>query len=107
MNLELNGKVALVCGASQGLGLAIGDALAEEGCRVGFLARNETRLAEHAGTLKKKGRHAIALAGDMGDWSSIAAALAKLRSTFGDPAILVNNTGGPPPTDVMQVDNDL
>jgi NAD(P)-dependent dehydrogenase (short-subunit alcohol dehydrogenase family) len=60
MNLELDGKVALVCGASQGLGLAIGEALAAEGCRVGLLARNGDKLLRHVAALKGRGR-AVAL----------------------------------------------
>jgi 3-oxoacyl-[acyl-carrier protein] reductase len=107
MNLDLDGKVALVCGASQGLGLAIAEALAEEGCRVGLLARNGAKLAQHVAILKGRRRETLALPGDMGDWPSIAAALAKLRESFGDAHILVNNTGGPPPTDVTRVDADL
>lgn len=107
MNLELDGKVALVCGASQGLGLAIGEALAAEGCRVGLLARNAAKLSQHVAALKGRGQTALALPGDMGDWSSVAAALAKLRDGFGAPHILVNNTGGPPLTDVTKVDAGL
>lgn len=107
MKLELDGKVALVCGASQGLGLAIAEALAEEGCRVGLLARNGGKLSQQVAALKGRGQVALALPGDMGDWSSVAAALAKLRESFGDPHILVNNTGGPPLTDVTHVDADL
>ncbi len=107
MKLELDGKVALVCGASQGLGLAIAEALAEEGCRVGLLARNEAKLSQHVAALKRRGQTALALPGDMGDWPSIAAALAQLRGSFGDPHILVNNTGGPPLVDVTKIDADL
>ncbi|MGQ0485785.1 MAG: SDR family oxidoreductase [Hyphomicrobiales bacterium] len=107
MNLELDGKVALVCGASQGLGAAIAEALAAEGCRAGLLARNEAKLSQHVAALTARGQAALALPGDMGDWPSIAAALAKLRQSFGDVQILVNNTGGPPLTDVTRVDADL
>ena len=107
MNLELDGKVALVCGASQGLGLAIAEALAEEGCRVGLLARNGGKLSQQVAALKGRGRKALALPGDMGEWPSVAATLAQLRASFGDPHILVNNTGGPPLTVVTHVDADL
>mgnify|MGYP000946532898 CR=1 FL=1 len=44
MDLDLRNKSALVCGASQGLGFAIAEALAHEGCRVGLLARNGAKL---------------------------------------------------------------
>lgn len=107
MDLELDGKMALVCGASQGLGLAIGEALAAEGCRVGLLARNGAKLARQVAALQGQGRQAVALAADMGDWAQVAAALAKLRDGFGAPHILVNNTGGPPLIDVTKVDAEL
>ena len=103
MDLQLTGKTALVCGASQGLGLAIGEALAEEGARVGLLARNAGKLAQNVARLEARGLKATALPADMGDWPSIAAALKRL----GQPSILVNNGGGPPVVDVTKVDPDL
>lgn len=103
MDLQLKGKTALVCGASQGLGLAIGEALAEEGVHVGLLARNATKLAENVARLEARGFKVTALPADMGDWSSVSAALAKL----GQPSILVNNSGGPPVVDVTRVDADM
>ncbi len=103
MDLQLADKVALVCGASQGLGLAIGEALAEEGVHVGLLARNARKLTENVARLESRGLKATPLPADMGDWSSVAAALAKL----GQPSILVNNSGGPPVVDVTKVDPDL
>lgn len=103
MNLELTGHSALVCGASQGLGFAIAEALAEEGCRVGLLARNAARLEAHADAFARRGLKAVALPADMGDWASLDKAL----KVFGLPSILVNNSGGPPPVDVSQVDPDL
>lgn len=107
MKLELDGKVALVSGASQGLGHAIAEALAAEGCRVGLLARNGEKLSRHVAALAARRQTGLALPADMGDWTSVKAALAKLRESFGDPHILVNNTGGPPLTDVTRVDADL
>ena len=103
MDLQLNNRSALVCGASQGLGLAIAEALAEEGARVGLLARNGGKLAQNVARLEARGFKAVALVADMGDWPSVAAALAK----FGMPSILVNNSGGPPLVDVTKVEPDL
>lgn len=103
MNLELNGKTALVCGASQGLGFAIARALAAEGCKVGMLARSAAKIEAHVADFAAKGLAAQALPADMGDWSSLEAALQR----FGKPDILVNNSGGPPPVDVTRVDPDL
>ncbi|MCB1379456.1 MAG: SDR family oxidoreductase [Alphaproteobacteria bacterium] len=103
MNLDLSGKTALVCGASQGLGFAIAEALAAEGCRVGLLARNRAKLEAHAEAFAKRGLQAMALPADMGDWAS----LERVLKVFGLPSILVNNSGGPPPVDVTRIDPDL
>ncbi|WP_373505210.1 SDR family oxidoreductase [Aestuariivirga sp.] len=103
MNLDLKDKTALVCGASQGLGLAIAKALAAEGCKVGLLARNKAKLDVHVQDFATKGLAAVALPADMGDWEQVKAAL----EHFGPPDILVNNSGGPPPVDVTKVEPDL
>ena len=103
MDLELAGTSALVCGASQGLGFAIAEALAREGCRVGLLARNAAKLEAHVADFAQRGLAAVALPADMGNWLSLAAALQR----FGTPSILVNNSGGPPPVDVTAVDPNL
>lgn len=103
MDLQLSGTSALVCGASQGLGFAIAEALAQEGCRVGLLARNAAKLSAHVEAFAARGLKAVALAADMGDWPSIEAAL----GTFGMPDIVVCNTGGPPSVAVTVIDPDL
>lgn len=103
MDLDLRNRTALVCGASQGLGFAIAEALAHEGCKVGLLARNAAKLDAHVRDLGAHGLEAVALPADMADWSQVEAALKR----FGSPDILVNNTGGPPPVDVTRVDPDL
>lgn len=103
MDLVLTQKAALVCGASQGLVLAIAVALAEEGCRVGLLARNAVKLDAQVKALAARGLSAVALPADMGDWTSVDNAL----QAFGSPDILVNNSGGPPPVDVTSVDPGL
>ena len=103
MNLKLSGRSALVCGASQGLGFAIAEALAIEGCRVGLLARSAAKLNARVADFTDRGLAAVALAADMGDWPSVEAALER----FGWPEIVVTNTGGPPPVPVTPIDADL
>lgn len=107
MDLMLDDKVALVCGASQGLGLAIAQALAAEGAAVALLARDAARLEAEAGAIRQNGGRALAVPADLGDWASVAEALATARREFGDPDILVNNSGPPPPVDVTKVDPEL
>lgn len=103
MDLDLRNRTALVCGASQGLGFAIAEALAHEGCKVGLLARNAAKLDAHVRSFGAHGLDTVALPADMGDWAQVEAALKR----FGMPDILVNNSGGPPPVDVTKVDPDL
>jgi 3-oxoacyl-[acyl-carrier protein] reductase len=107
MDLMLDDKVALVCGASQGLGLAIGQSLAAEGTAVALLARNGDKLEAEAGAIRQTGGRAMAVPADLGDWDSVAAALAAVRREFGEPDILVNNSGPPPPVDVTTVEPEL
>jgi 3-oxoacyl-[acyl-carrier protein] reductase len=103
MDLGLRNRTALVCGASQGLGLAIAWALAAEGCRVGLLARNAGKLDAQVKDFAAEGLEAMALPADMFDWAQLQMALTR----FGSPDILVNNSGGPPPVEVTEVDPDL
>jgi 3-oxoacyl-[acyl-carrier protein] reductase len=107
MDLMLDDKVALVCGASQGLGLAIAKGLAAEGAAVALLARNADKLEAEAGAIRQAGGRAMAAPADLGDWDSVARALEAVRREFGEPDILVNNSGPPPPVDVTKVEPDL
>lgn len=107
MDLMLNDKIALVCGASQGLGLAIARGLAAEGVSVALLARNADKLEAEADAIRQAGGRAMAVPADLGDWDSVAGALDAVRAEFGAPDILVNNSGPPPPVDVTKVDPDL
>jgi 3-oxoacyl-[acyl-carrier protein] reductase len=107
MDLMLDDKIALVCGASQGLGLAIAKGLAAEGAAVALLARNADKLEAEADAIRQAGGRAIAAPADLGDWDSVAGALDAVRAEFGAPDILVNNSGPPPPVDVTKVDPDL
>jgi 3-oxoacyl-[acyl-carrier protein] reductase len=107
MDLMLDDKVALVCGASQGLGLAIAQALAAEGAAVALLARNADKLEAEAQAIRQSGGRAMAAPADLGDWDSVAGALASVRREFGEPDILVNNSGPPPPIDVTRVEPEL
>jgi 3-oxoacyl-[acyl-carrier protein] reductase len=102
---SLLGKRALVCGSTQGIGLASATALAEAGATVVLLARNRDRLAAVQPGLPVPGgaNHEILVA----DLSDPAALRATLRAYLdGHPAfhILINNTGGPPPGPALEAD---
>jgi NAD(P)-dependent dehydrogenase (short-subunit alcohol dehydrogenase family) len=91
MNLELEGKVAVVTGASKGIGLAVAQALAAEGVRV--VAASRTRTPE------LEALDALHVAVDLMDPGAPAEVVARAVEAFGGLDILINNAGGPPPGD--------
>lgn len=96
MDLELTGRHALVCGASEGIGRATARELAALGARVTVLARRDAALREVVDGLPggaARGHGAIAV--DMADTPALADAVAARAAEF-PVHILVNNTGGPP-----------
>jgi len=93
MQMDLHGKHALICGASQGIGLAAARELASLGARCTLMARNEERLRLALGSLEGEG-HGVAVA----DFTN-AAAVSGVASAMAETSpvdILINNTGGPP-----------
>ena len=93
MDLGIAGRVALVMGASRGIGRGIAVALAREGARVAVSSRSAQALEEVAGGLDG----ARAFPADTTDLERIAALPAEVAGTLGPVEILVANTGGPPP----------
>jgi 3-oxoacyl-[acyl-carrier protein] reductase len=95
---SLNGKRALVCGSTQGIGLASAEALAEAGASVVLLARNAERLAAARATLPAPaGAAHETLVADLSDPAALRSALEGYLASHPALHILVNNTGGPPP----------
>ena len=90
MDTQLNGRTALVTGASQGIGEAIARALHAEGAKVAFLARSEAKLAAITDAL---GERALAVGADVTNEDSLAQALATIEAKLGPIDILVNNAG--------------
>jgi len=98
MDLGLRTKVALVAGASQGLGYAVAERLAAEGARVVVASRNEERIRDAAERIAARtGGEAAAVVLDVRDPDAGERFVEAARDAFGDPAILVTNAGGPPP----------
>jgi len=98
MNLNLQGKRALVCGSTQGLGRACAQALAELGASVVLFARDAGRLEEVRSALKQgAGQQHHALVADFADPQQVKQVLSEFVTTTGPIEIVVNNTGGPPP----------
>jgi len=97
MDLELKGKVAVVGGASKGLGRACADVLAEEGAKVALCSRTKADLESAARQIRdKSGADVLALAGDLDQESTVRDLIATTVARFGRLDILVNNSGGPP-----------
>jgi 3-oxoacyl-[acyl-carrier protein] reductase len=104
MELGIEGRTALICGSSRGLGLACAEALAQEGVNVILNARTRQTLDEAALKIEKIGRGAV------------ATVVADLSTTEGrdqvfqacpDPDILVTNNGGPGTGFLADVDHDM
>ncbi len=86
-------KVALVTGASRGIGRAIAEAYLEEGAKVALCARTVAELESLADAWNQKGRRALALECDVTSKESVARAVGELESSWGKLHILVNNAG--------------
>jgi len=90
---DLHGQVALVTGASSGLGLRFAECLAENGASVVLVARRVDRLAEVKAKIEKAGGRAVAVEADVRDRAAMVAAFDAAEKAFGTVTILVNNAG--------------
>jgi len=103
MDLGIEGKSAIVCASSRGLGRACAMELARAGARVAINGRDPDLLAQVRDEIAAEtGAEVIAVAGDMSTQEGRAA----LLGAFPEVDILVNNNGGPPPRDFRAVDHD-
>lgn len=97
MNLGLKEKVALVCAASQGLGFAVADELAAEGCSVAICSRRAESIENAASSIRTRhNANVFAVAGDVSVADDIERIVATTMESFGRIDILVTNSGGPP-----------
>jgi NAD(P)-dependent dehydrogenase (short-subunit alcohol dehydrogenase family) len=102
---QLQDRVAIVTGASNGLGRAIGEMFAAEGAKVVLAARRKSVLDEVVAVITGKGGTALAVPTDVTKEPEVIALFAKAREAFGRVDILVNNAGIPnlKPTEEMSL----
>lgn len=107
MDLGINGKTALVLGAAGGLGSAIARTLAREGAKVAIADIDVEAAKAVAEDIDKDKVATIAIRWDLADLGSIDSNVAQIEARLGPVDILVNNTGGPPPTPVSGQKSEL
>jgi 3-oxoacyl-[acyl-carrier protein] reductase len=103
MDLQIKGKTAIILGGSKGIGKGIARALAAEGVGVAILARTQDTIDRTAAEIKARHQSAIGFVADLADWASLERAVNAARQQLGPIDILVNNSGGPPPSGVSGV----
>ncbi|WP_027006135.1 SDR family NAD(P)-dependent oxidoreductase [Conexibacter woesei] len=105
MPTSLDGRVAIVTGASRGIGAATARTLASAGARVVLAARDADRLEALAAEIADAGGTALALPTDIGDPAAVAGLVADTVAAFGRLDIAFNNAagGGHPPTPLQDV----
>jgi 3-oxoacyl-[acyl-carrier protein] reductase len=97
MDLQLTGKVAIVGGASKGLGRACAEVLAQEGAKLAMCSRSQVDLDKAAKEISDTtGAEVLAFAGDLDRHETIQGLILATVQRFGRLDIMVNNSGGPP-----------
>ena len=109
MNLNLKNKNAIVCASSQGLGKAAAIDLAKEGVNLAICSRNQEKIDKAKEEILLKTDHnikVIALKADLDSLEDIQIFLQEVEQSLGVVDILVNNTGGPPPSTFEQISDE-
>ncbi len=109
MNLNLENKNAIVCASSQGLGKAAAIDLAKEGVNLAICSRDQEKIDKAKEEILQKTDHnikVIALKADLDSLKDIQIFLQEVEQSLGVIDILVNNTGGPPPSTFEQISDE-
>jgi 3-oxoacyl-[acyl-carrier protein] reductase len=101
VDLELQGRTAIVCGGSAGIGLGIAEALADEGANLVLFARRPDVLQQQADRLG-----AVAVPGDVSVAEDLERLVGSAVDSYGGVDIVINNSGGPPRTSALELDEE-
>ncbi|MCY3781542.1 MAG: SDR family NAD(P)-dependent oxidoreductase [Chloroflexi bacterium] len=105
MDSDLRDKVAVISGASHGLGQAVAQDLAARGVHVVMIARGEQRLQQAADDIRASGGVATVMPCDVSDAAQVQKAAVEVQESFGAVDILVNNAGIPAPRTFLETDS--
>lgn len=107
MDLGIKGQLAIVCGASSGMGRAIAKHLVQEEANVILIARRPEALKDAEQELKSLGKGSLSMRSfDLSQYDQIPSLVNEIESKWGNIQILINNTGGPLPGSLMEVSED-
>lgn len=104
MDLGLSNRVALVCGASRGIGYAVAEELAREGAQVAICARDAKVVAAAAARISTGGAEVLPVVADLSTTEGTSLVVAKVLERYGRVDVLVTNTGGPAPGPALSND---
>jgi NAD(P)-dependent dehydrogenase (short-subunit alcohol dehydrogenase family) len=93
MGMQLQGKIAIVTGASNGIGRGIAETFAAEGAKTVLVARRAVLLEEVAAAIKSRGGEALPVPSDLTKEDAVTALFALVQKAFGRIDVLVNNAG--------------
>src|SRR3981081_906729 len=107
MDLGIRGRTALVLGGGGGLGGAIANAMAAEGVKIAVADIDSVAVKRPVNHIEAHGGGALGLVWDLSDLTIVDNNISAIESRFGPVEVLVNITGGPPPTPVAAQDPSL